>query len=74
MKTNIILLIILLTIFAISGFVDKDKIADYDSNRQKYISKGRGIGFQTAVKHMDEYKSDPLVCTFFFCSNIIIIQ
>lgn len=47
---------------------------DFGSNREKYVKKGRGLPFRTAVQEMDQYTSDPIVCiytfshhTFFFC-------
>lgn len=44
-----------------SGLVDNDKIESYSINREKFISKGKGSDFKMAVKHMDEYLSNPMV-------------
>lgn len=44
-----------------SGFVEKDKIKDYQENRDKFVSKGRGVPFMQSVKDMDEYISNPEV-------------
>lgn len=44
-----------------SGFVDQDKIKNYQDNRDTFVSKGRGIEFMKAVKNMDEYLSNPKV-------------
>lgn len=53
-----------LKIFSIhcSGFVDHDKIECYETNRERFISKGRGLDFNDAVKKMDEFISNPSVC------------
>lgn len=45
--------------YVYSGFVDNDKICDYQKNRAKYVKKGKGVWFQTAIRHMDEYIKDP---------------
>lgn len=50
-----------ITIFIISAFIDKDKIEDYETHREKFVVKGRGLGFKIAVKQMDEFKSNPTV-------------
>lgn len=47
-----------------SGFVQKSNIVEYESNRSKYIEKGRGKLFEEAVAQMDEFISDPIVRLF----------
>lgn len=42
-----------------SGFVDIDKIENYSEHRGKFVLKGRGTAFKTAVKQMDDYISHP---------------
>lgn len=41
--------------------MDTDKIENYSEHREKFISKGRGTAFMTAVRHMDEYIAQPTV-------------
>lgn len=50
----------MLTFF--SGFVEPDKIETYIENRSKYTARGRGAVFSDAVKQMEDYISDPVVC------------
>lgn len=45
-----------------SGFVERTKIMDYTSNREKFAKKGRGTAFSEAVKRIDEFILDPNVC------------
>lgn len=41
-----------------SGLVDLDKVLFYTTNREKYISKGKGTDFANAVKSLEEYMVD----------------
>lgn len=43
------------------GFVDCDKIENYQTHREKFIAKGKGIEFKYACSQMDEFVSDPMV-------------
>lgn len=36
---------------------------DYTPNREKFIKKWRGPAFEEAVGQMDEFISNPTVCT-----------
>lgn len=45
-----------------SAFISRDKIESYIENRERFMKKGKGKDFQTAVQHMDEYISDSVVC------------
>lgn len=45
-----------------SGVVDNDKIENYVEQREKYASKWENQCFKNAVKQMDEYMSDRIVC------------
>lgn len=47
------------------GFVDLDKVENYSKNRLKFIAKGKGAQFADAVKKMDEYISDQMVCKYY---------
>lgn len=47
-----------------SGFVDADKDVSYSENRNKFVSKGKGKDFKSAVMQMDEYISNPEVYHF----------
>lgn len=49
------------TSYIFSGFVDNDKIESYESNRERFITKGKGLDFKDAVKKMDEFISNPTV-------------
>lgn len=53
-----------ITCFDFSGFVGSDKVKDYLTHREEYAKIGRGTGFDDAVKKMDEYISNPLVCFY----------
>lgn len=56
-----------------SGFVDSDKVVDYNDNRSKYVSKGKGFDFTEAVKKIEEYISDPVVCYTSICYDAFFI-
>lgn len=47
---------------------DRDKVQNYVANRSKFVKKGRGVAFRTAVQHIDDFISDP----FKFRSHIYI--
>lgn len=42
------------------GYVDHDKVEAYVENRSKFMKKGKGVAFQTAMQHMDDFISDPV--------------
>lgn len=52
----------LLSTLNFSGFVDLDKVEDYSTNRLKFMAKGKGKAFTDAVRKIDEYSSDAMVC------------
>lgn len=41
--------------------MEKKYIEDYERNREKYITKGKGADFREAIRRIDEYLSDPEV-------------
>lgn len=65
-----------INVYVFSGFVQHDKIESYIENRERFIKKGKGVDFRTAVQHMDEYASDSVVCIilFFYSSSKQVIQ
>lgn len=48
--------------YSISGFASNKDIVEYSANRETYAKKNRGVAFAKAVREMDEYISDPIVC------------
>lgn len=47
-----------------SGFVDRENILNYSSNRERLVNRRKGEDFANAVKQMDEYISNPMVAFF----------
>lgn len=48
-----------------SGFVDSGKLLNYSENRAKYISKGKGASYTDAVRKIDGFILNPVVCIMF---------
>lgn len=44
-----------------SGFVDLDSTHSYLEHKEKYVKKGRGKKFQSAVQQCDSFIADPTV-------------
>lgn len=42
---------------------------DYIQNRDKFTKKWRGFAFNEAVKEMDEFISNPIVCIMNYTTN-----
>lgn len=49
-----------------SGFVEIVNIKSYQQYRSKFIEKGNGALFKTAVQRADDYLMDPIVIISFF--------
>lgn len=45
-----------------SGFVQRDKVVSFIENRTKFVKKGKGTDFHTAVIQMDQFIADSVVC------------
>lgn len=57
-----------------SGFVQRTKINDYTQNREKFVKKGRGEAFREAVKRIDEFISNPIVCIKSYTTNCFLFD
>lgn len=55
-----------INVYVFSGFVSHDKIESYIENRERFIKKGKGTDFRTAVQHMDEYVVNKVVSESLF--------